>query len=221
MSTTIRRLGEYEGEAAVVIAATQLGTGCTATEARRIVKEWEEFFASGPSPIRELRFVTRTPRRLFEALRGQSQLRSLTVKWGDYADLTPVAGMPHLRTLRLGGASSVEDLQPLAGLVGVQDLLIEGLRKVRDLAPVAGMRGVTDLELGGDWMAPRVARVESFAFLREMPQLRTLLLHTIVADDLDYTPILALPNLTSVRVMRARGMRPSFEELKANTPWSL
>ncbi len=120
---TITRLAEYEGQAAVVVAATQRGTDYSHSQARRIVKEWEEFFSSGPCPIRELHFVTRTPRRLFEALHGQTELRALTVKWGDYADLSPLTEMTHLRKLHLSGASSVQDLQPLAGLLGVQDLV--------------------------------------------------------------------------------------------------
>ncbi|SHG23405.1 hypothetical protein SAMN05444351_1901 [Geodermatophilus nigrescens] len=216
----ITRLDEYQGEAQVVVAATQLGTEYSQSQARRIVDEWAEFFSSGPSPIRALRFVSRTPRRLFEALRGQTQLEALAVKWGDFADLTPVAGMAHLRKLQLSGASSVGNLQPLAGLHRVEDLLIEGLRRVRDLSPIGDMRGVRDLELGGDWMTPRIVHVESFSFLRQMPQLRSLLLHSIAADDLDYGPVLELPNLTSVRVMEVRGMRPSIDVLKARTPWT-
>jgi hypothetical protein len=216
----ITRLAEYRGEAQVVVEATQLGSDYSQSQARRIVDEWAEFFASAPSPIRDLRFVSRTPKRLFEALRGQTQLEALAVKWGDYADLTPVAGMAHLRKLHLSGASSVEDLQPLAGLPRVEDLLIEGLRRVRDLSPIGDISGVRDLELGGDWTTPRVVHVESFGFLRKMPQLRSLLLHSIAADDLDYAPVLALPNLTSVRVMEVRGMRPSIDVLKAETPWT-
>lgn len=216
----ITRLAEYRGEAEVVVEATQLGSEYSQSEARRIVDEWAEFFASTPSPICDLRFVSRTPERLFEALRGQTQLEALAVKWGDYADLTPVAGMIQLRRLNLGGASSVEDLQPLAGLPRVENLLIEGLRRVRDLSPIGDMSGVTDLELGGDWMTPRVVHVESFGFLRKMPQLRSLLLHSIAADDLDYASVLALPNLTSVRVMEVRGMQPNIDVLKATTPWA-
>ena len=52
-----------------------------------------------------------------------------------------------------------------------------------------------------------------------MPQLRNLRLDTLVVDDLDYTPILDLPNLQSLMVMKARGMRPRFEDLVASTPW--
>ena len=107
---TVTRVSEYEGHAAVRISATQLGTGYTDAQAKRVVKEWEEFFSAGPSPIRELEFSSRTPKRLFGALVGQTQLRSLNVKWGDYADLRPLTGMTQLRTLRLRGASAVEDL---------------------------------------------------------------------------------------------------------------
>lgn len=82
------------------------------------------------------------------------------------------------------------------------------------------MNGVRDLELGGGGWSSRIAHVESLGFLRKMPQLRSLLLHTIAADDLDYEPVLALPNLTSVRVMEVRGMRPSIDVLKAGSPWS-
>lgn len=216
----VTRLSEYEGQVAVRIWATQLDSAYTAAQAKRVVSEWEEFFSVGPSSIRELEFVSRTPKRLFAALGGQTQLRSLNVKWGDYADLTPLGGMTQLRTLRLRGASAVEDLRPLASLVHVQHLQIEGLRRVRDLSPIGSMTGVTSLDLGGNWMTPRVAHVESFGFLRRMPQLRELILHTIAADDLDYSAILDLPNLTSVRVMEVRGMRPSHAVLKAETPWN-
>ena len=216
----LTRLAEYRGEAQVVVGATQLGTEYSQSQARRVVDEWAEFFASGPSPIRDLRFVTRTPKRLFEALRGQTQLEALALKWGDYADLTPVARMTDLRKLHLSGASSVEDVQPLAGLSRVENLLIEGLRRVRDLSPIGDMSGVRDLEVGGNWMTPRIVHVESFSFLRKMPQLRSLLLHSIAADDPDYAPVLALPNLTSVRVMEVRGMQPSIDVLKAETPWT-
>lgn len=215
---TLTELAEYEGQAEVVLMATQLDTNYSATQARRVVSEWADFLASGPSPIRKIEFVSRTPKRLFDSLHGQTQLESLMVKWGDYSDLSPLAQMTHLRTLHLRGASSVADVAPLAGL-RVQNLAVEGLRQVRDLSPIAGMTAVTELELGGDWMTPRVAKVESFSFLRKMPQLRTLLLHTIAAEDLDYRAVLDLPNLTSVRVMEVRGMTPSMDVLKAETPW--
>ena len=65
-------------------------------------------------------------------------------------------------------------------------------------------------------MSPRIAHVDSVAFLRQMPQLRSLLLHTIIVDDLDYSPILELQNLEAVAVMKARGMRPAWDN---SPPW--
>ncbi len=216
----ITRVSEYLGEARVTVAATQLDGECSATEARRVVAEWVDYFSAGPSPIQELTFVTRTPKRLFEALRGQPQLKSLQLKWGDYEDLSALEGMEELRTLVLAGASSVRTLAPLASLQKVETLSVDSLRHAHDLSPIGLMTGVTSLDLGGDWMSSRMAHVASISFLRKMPQLRRLLLHTIIVDDLDYTPILAVPALEAVRVMAARGMRPRYEELKAAVPWS-
>jgi hypothetical protein len=218
---TITRLDEYAGESAVVLLATQLGLDYSPTQAKRVVAEWVEFLSAGPSPIEELRFVSRTPKRMFEALRGQTQLKILQVKWGDYEDLSALEGMQELHTLRLAGASSVQTLSPLASLQRVRTLSLESLRRAHDLSPVGEMRSVTSLDVGGDWMSIRIAHVDSISFLRLMPQLRRLLLHTMIVDDLDYSPVLALPALDEVRVMQARGMRPSYEELTALTPWSV
>ena len=201
------------------MARVRLGLEYSRSQATRIVAEWVEFLSAGPSPIEDLRFVTGTPKRLFEALRGQTQLERLSVKWGDYEDLSVLEGMSRLSALSLGGASTVRSVEPLSNLATVTELSIESIRRVRDLEPIGSMSGVTDLELGGDWMSPRIAHVDTISFLRRMPQLRHLLLHTVIVDDLDYTPILDLPNLEGVRVMKARGMRPTREELVAATPW--
>jgi hypothetical protein len=214
----ITTVAEWDGRPEVWVSATQLGAAYTATDARRIVAEWCEFFSAGPSAITHLAFTSRTPKRLFESLRGQTQLESLEVKWGDYAELEPLVGMRTLRELRLGGASSVVSLEPLRELTGLRALLVESLRHVRDLSPLGALRQLVDLEVGGDWTSPRVVHVDSIAFLRELPGLERLVLHTMIVDDLDYTPLLGLPNLTEVRVKRARGMRPTHDELCAAIP---
>ena len=210
---------EYDGESAIELAPTQLNSRYSETRKHQIVNEWVDFFAAGPSPIRSLTFLTRTPRRLFAALSAQSQLTALQVKWGDYDDLRALRGMATLQRLYLRGASGVKDLSPLAGLQAVETLQVEGLRGLVDASPVAQMQSVTDLELGGDWMTPRNVRITSAAFLAQMPQLQRLLLHTLIVDDLDYHPLLSLPNLQKVRVMAARGMVPSMEELIERLPW--
>jgi hypothetical protein len=216
----ITRVSEYSGERSVWVSATQLGSQFSATEARKIVSEWIEFFSSGPSPIEDLRFATRTPKRLFESLEAQTQLHTLGVKWGDYDDLSVLQPMVELSVLQLRGASSVRSVEPLAALPRLEALLLESLRHAHDLSPIGRAESINALAVGGDWMSPRNAHVDSVAFLRQMPQLRTLLLHTIIVDDLDYSPIVELPNLEAVRVMKTRGMTPRYEQLSALASWS-
>jgi hypothetical protein len=213
----ITTVAEYAGQVAVRVSATQLGVSYSRADATRIVAEWCRFFSS-PSPILELHFTSRTPKRLFEALAGQPQLRRLRVKWGDYNDLDALADMVDLVDLTLGGASSVRSLDPLARLHRLERLHIESLRYVRDLSPLRHLTSVTDLEVGGDWRSPRIAHVDSIAFLADMPQLRDLVLHSMIVDSLDYAPLLHLPQLKTLRVMKARGMTPKWEELVESIP---
>ena len=214
----ITRVDQYSGEEAIRIFATQLGTDYTAYQAKKVVDQWCEFFQSGPSPIRSLAFTSRTPRRLFASLHPQSQLVSLAIKWGDYDDLRAVASMTGLQDLWLGGAVRVSSLTPLESLAGLRRLCIEGLRDVRDLSPVGKLVGLESLELGGNWMSPRIAHIDSIGFLRDLTQLSELILHTIVVDDLDYSPVLALNDLAVCQVALARGMKPSHDELSRQIP---
>jgi hypothetical protein len=215
----ITTVAEYAGQSAIRLSATQLSPRYSSSDARRIVAEWVEFLAAGPSPIRDLRFVSRTPGRLFDALAGQKQLLKLSVKWGDYEDLSAISDLNQLLYLRLGGASRVRSLSPLSALTGVVELELASLLRARDLSPIGAMHGVTRLEVAGDVWGMRVAHVDSISFLRRMPHLCKLRLDTLVVDDLDYAPILGLPNLESLMVMKVTGMRPKFEELVASTPW--
>lgn len=198
----------------MVISATQLDDAYSDHRKRQIVDEWVDFFASGPSPITSLRFDSRTPRRLFEALASQSQLVSLDVKWGDYQDLSVLTTMTNLRDLRIAGASGVRDLQGLAGLPHVTSLILEGLIGRIDASPVGEMSSLIDLTLGGDWMNFRNVRVESIGFLAHMSRLERVLLHSLIVHDLNYRPLLSLPNLRSCRVMEVRGMDPPHDQLR-------
>jgi len=216
----LTEVADYAGQEVVRVSCTQLGTNYTAARARRVVADWTDFFSCGPGAMRDLEFVTRTPKRLFASLQGQTQLRRLVIKWGDYEDLSAVSGLHELRVLTLRGASCVTSVRALADLVALEHLGIEGLSRAHDMTPLGSLVRLTALELGGNWMTPRIAHVDSIRFLRHLTQLEELLLHTIIVDDLDYTPVLALPRLKSVRVMNARGMTPTFEQLEAALPWS-
>jgi Leucine-rich repeat (LRR) protein len=217
---TITAVDEYEGQEAIAVRATQLGTDYSASRARRIVADWVRFLSAGPSPIRTLRFTTRTPSRLFEALAGQPQLQSLEIKWGDYADLSPLGGMPGLESLTLRGASKVSSVEPLAVITSLRSLAIEGFQEIANPSPLGRLTALTELELGGNWIAPRNGHLPSIAFLRELPGLAEVLLHTVIVDDKDYSPLMDLPHLRKVRVMAVQGMDPSIEDLKAALPWS-
>jgi hypothetical protein len=216
----LTEVGEYTGQQSVAISCTQLGTRYSATEARKVVSAWVEFFESGPTAIRDLQFTSRTPKRLFASLHGQTQLRRLAIKWGDYDDLSALASCSALTDLSLRGASSVTSVHALGDLTTLESLVIESLRKVHDLSPLGRLSRLTRIELGGDWMSPRIAHVDSIDFLRQLTGLEDVLLHTIIVDDLDYSALLALPRLRTVRVMKARGMTPSHEHLQTVLPWS-
>lgn len=95
MSGSLERPTDYRGEEAIRVSATQ-DDDLTATQARKLVAEWMEFFASGPLTFTHLGFVTRTPRRLFETLSQQTQSEQLKVNWGDCKDYTPMLGLPNL-----------------------------------------------------------------------------------------------------------------------------
>jgi hypothetical protein len=212
-SPAITTVDEYDGGSVVRVSATQLGTKYSAYQARKIVDQWCELFAAGPTAVTDLAFITRTPKRLFASLRGQTQLRSLGVKWGDYDDLSPLTGMHELQELWLGGASSVRTLAPLGEMPQLRHLAVESLRHVRDLSPLGSLTQLRSLLVGGDWIAPRTVHVDSVAFLRNLPRLERLVLHTMIVDDLDYSPLLDLDNLKEVRVMPTKGMRPSHQDL--------
>ena len=210
---------EYKGETAVVVACTQLGSKYSSSGAKRVLDGWVDLLLS-PTSITDLQFTTRTPHRLFAALTGQPQLNRLVVKWGDYADLTPIGAMTALRTLELRGAAKVNDLRPLGSLKHLEHLVLEGFDTIEDPSPLRGLSMLRALELGGKWMTPRNGHISSIGFLAELPGLESILLHTLVVDDKDYSPLLELPRLKSVRVMKTRGMRPPVEELRRRLPWN-
>jgi hypothetical protein len=218
-SSFITTVDEYDGGTSARVRATQLPSSFSASAARRVVDQWVDFLSSGPSPIAELEFCSRTPKRLFAALAGQSQLTSLTVKWGDYTDLSSLSALTGLTRLHLRGAGNVTSVDVLASLTALTDLAIEGFKDIRVTEPLGALVGLRVVELGGQWMSSRNGHVGSIGFLRATPLVQDLLLHTVIVDDLDYTPLLSLPELTSVRVMKVRGMTPPHEQLVATLPW--
>ena len=217
---TLTEAAEYAGQSVIRIACTQLGGSYTPTRARQVVAEWVDLLSGEPTAVTDLQFLSRTPKRLFDALSGQPQLHRLIVKWGDFSDLSPLRGLRELEHLELRGASAVSDVSPLSALSQLETLAIEGFRRIEDLAPLASLALLTDLELGGAWATPRNAHVNSISFLRKLNRVESLLLHTIIVGDRDYSPLLSMPSLRSVRVMATKGMEPSIDHLKLALPWA-
>jgi hypothetical protein len=62
-------VSEYDGQPSILVAATQLDSHYSRRRATDVLQEWCDFFLAAPSPIREMEFISRTPKRLFAALR--------------------------------------------------------------------------------------------------------------------------------------------------------
>lgn len=212
MPKRIERPSEYNGEAAICVEATQ-NDALTATQKKKLVQEWVDFFEAGPSPVKRLEFITRTPRRLFESLQHQTQLEDLRLKWGDYSDLSPIPILPNLHTLKFQSAPAVKTLEPLTGNATIRTLQIHGLRDAHDMNPIGTMTSLRNLHLGGDGNSLRVAHIDSLEFIHNLPQLEELMLQGLIVDSKDYSPLLSLKNLKLSWVMATPGMRPKTEEL--------
>ena len=144
----LTEVSEYRGEASVRVSATQLGTRYSAAAARRIVDEWVGFLAAGPSPIRELDFTSLNPAPSVRGSCGAAQLRSLTVKWGDYSDFVAAHRHGWVAAARFAGASGVHDLTPISVLkICLGTWAVEGFRDIRDLSPLRKLQHLTSLEL--------------------------------------------------------------------------
>lgn len=103
VSPVVRTVDAYNGESAIFVEATQLAVD--RRFATRIVNEWCDFFAAGPSPITELGFVSRTPARLWNSLASLEELTPLELEntWRVFAQARDT---PHARTRSSSSGSS-------------------------------------------------------------------------------------------------------------------
>lgn len=208
---------DYAGEEAIQVAATQLDSLSDRAKSK-LVEAWMDFFSAGPTPIKNLEFTTRTPRRLLDSLSAQTQLESLCVKWGDYADLEPIRGMRNLRSLHFQSLPSVKTLEPLTNHPAITSLVLEGLRDAHDMGPIGTIPHLRKLNLGGDSNSLRISHIDSLDFVRGLPDLEELLLQCLTVDSLDYSPLLSLKKLKLSWVKKSRGMMPAYEDLAEALP---
>lgn len=206
--------GEYVGEQAIAISATQLTV--PQSRANRVIDGWIELFENGPTPIVDLSFSSRTPARLFNALRSQTQLQKLDVKWGDYSDLSALVGMKELRSLNLGGATAITTVEPLGSIKSLRELNINGSKRVKDYEPLGRLVGLERLSITESLNGPN-QHAESIEFVRGLTRLKELLF-TPRVDSLDYSPLLSLQHADLVRIHEVRGMSPSAIDLEWAVP---
>lgn len=214
-------VSDYDGAERVQISPTQLhadefGRPIPRSRLKRIVDEWCEFFEAGPTPIRYLDIASRAPKRLVAALRGQTQLRGIEIKWGDYDDISPVGGMSDLWSLSLGGASGLTDIAALRSAPSLRVLAIEGCRRLSDLAPLGDLRALEELSLTSGFGSGPLA-LPTIGFVRGMTGLRRLVVGATVLDG-DYSPLLARTDLEALWVRKQRNMHPSLAELHDQIP---
>ena len=211
---TLVEAAEYGGEARVIVLATQLSV--PTSRASRVLNGWIELFESGPTPITHLRFVSRTPARLFNSLRSQTQIASLTLKWGDYSDLSVLSEMPALRDLELGGATALTNLAPLGDLINLRDLSIEGCKRLTDYGALGRLALLEGLSVLDSLDGPRL-HADSIEFVNELRSMQRFAFSPIV-DSLDYLPLLRLRDLDQVWVRATKGMSPTMDELEQSIP---
>ncbi len=213
-------VSEYDGSARITITPTQLyadafGRPIPRSRTKKIVDEWCDFLASSQTSIRYLDIESRAPKRLVSALAGQTQLRGLRIKWGDYDDVSALAVMPELWIAELSGASALTDLRPLGSAQALRVLRLAHTQGTPDFLPLADLGNLEELEIAV--AASASAGIPSISFLRELTALRHLNLGGRVLDN-DFSSLLSRVDLETLGLFKQKGMTPSFEELVRAMP---
>lgn len=175
-----------------------------------------EFFAS-PTEVEQLTIWSRTPQEIIDALSPQTQLTSLTVKWGPYTDLAALESLHSLVELDLRGATRLESVAPLSTLP-LQQVRLEDSRTLHDYSPLGPLRQLTHLSVGRG-IASTTSRptADSLEFIAELGNLERLVWDAHVTS-LDFTPLLELPQVPFIGLTGTRGMNPTYATLRDRLP---
>lgn len=211
------RPDQYTGQTIVNIAATQLdGKVSGPAEGRRVLAEWIRFLSNSATNITQLRFVSRVPQELLDAVSRQPTVTSIDVKWGPYKDLSPLASLPGLERISLGGATGVLSLAPLSALPNLSHLLVSQAHRLDDMTQVTDIRSLRTLGFGSISLgSDRSVIIPHLRWVRALPALTALSLPGTRILDPDLTPLLDLPHLRTLEIPLRRQYRKQVFQLAA------
>lgn len=212
----VTEVSEYAGGEELIINCTQLGGMAykSPKEKKRVLTEWCEFLVKNPRVFKVLKFGTRMPQELFDAVCHQQNLRHLEIKWGVYKDLSAIQNLKNLNLLYIGSGAGVESVRPIGKLPKLIGLYVENFQKIRDYADLAQLSRLESLTICGDLMGPQYIKVDSVDFLRQMPQLRHLQLLTMRLQTHDYSPILNLQQLEHLSLPPREDVKRIYDNLR-------
>ena len=215
---SVIEVSEYKGEDRLIINCTQLGDSFTPqyktqNEKKRVVLEWCEFLEQNPTAFIELRFGTRMPQELFDAVCNQKQLKRLEIKWGAYRDISAIENLKNLELLHIGSGASVESIKPLSKLENIIALSVENFQKITNYDDFSELTTLESLSIVGDGMGPQYIKIDNIEFVSKLQQLRFFRLLTERLQSKDYTPILALKNVEHLSLRSNREVSKLYNEL--------
>ncbi len=188
----IQHPDDYDGEATLNVSCTQ--TALTRAAQARLVAQWCERLPE--LPVRTLVLSSKVPQTLFDAACAMPRLEALSIKWGSYESLAPLAAANGLRALWLGAAPALQDLSPLGRLTGLQQLYIEAPGPV-DLGFLQSLRQLKEFGLSAG--RGRRSSTRSLEPLASLDALEMLWLVSIDVEEGGLVPLHGLPALASLR----------------------
>jgi hypothetical protein len=150
------------------------------------------------------------------ALPGFAHVKRLRITHARVEDLEVLAGLA-VEELVLEYVSGFADLSPIARMPALRSLHLENLRGVTDFAPLAQAKGLRYLGIRGtdDWRQP----VQPVAFLQGLARLEALVLGQVrVQGEELVDALLTLPALRLIHVPRGAFAVQTYARIEALLP---
>ncbi|MFL6162035.1 MAG: hypothetical protein ACJ74U_07390 [Jatrophihabitantaceae bacterium] len=144
---------------------------------------------------------------------GWTRLRRLTITRRGLRSLAGVEAFSALEELDLR-VMGIEDLSPLAGLPRLRSLRLIGLKAAHDLSPLAELPTLERLEVSRAGVEETdIVHVDSLRPLAGLDRLTEVVLSGTMVDDGDLAPLAGLPRLRRLVLYGPSG--PTLAELRA------